>query len=107
MPKEGKISIQQYLDKVAQFSDNQYGKMVRNRFRDLQGSSELAILAAPTKGELEELKRAVAIMTPSEKQDADKLTDEQIRKIAADAGVDGGNLAIFMNGYALNCKRVS
>lgn len=65
------------------------------------------MLAAPSQEELEQLKRAVAIMTPVEKQDADLLTDEQIQKIAADAGVDPANFAIFVNGYALNCKRVS
>ena len=30
-----------------------------------------------------------------------------IQKIAADAGIDPGNLAIFINGYTLHCKRVS
>jgi hypothetical protein len=53
------------------------------------------------------LKKAVAIMTPTEKQNADNLTDEQIHKIATDAGIDPGNFAIFINGYALHCKRVS
>jgi signal recognition particle GTPase len=65
------------------------------------------MLAAPSAGELEQLKKAVAIMTPSEKQNADNLTDEQIHKIAADAGIDPANFAIFVNGYALHCKRVS
>jgi len=46
-------------------------------------------------------------MTPAEKQDADRLSDEQIERIAADAHVDPANFAIFMNGYALVCKRVS
>ncbi len=102
-----KISIEQYLEKVARFSNNDYGKLVRNQFKDIAGSSELGMLAAPSKDELEQLRKAVAIMTPAEKQDADSLTDEQIQKIATDAGVDPGNLAIFINGYALNCKRVS
>jgi len=65
------------------------------------------MLAAPSKEELEQLKRAVAIMTPSEKEKADSLTDEQIQKIAADAEIDPANFAIFINGYALHCKRVS
>jgi len=46
-------------------------------------------------------------MTPDEKQKADSLTDEQIQRIASDAQVDPANLAIFINGYALHCKRVS
>lgn len=71
------------------------------------GTSELGMLAAPSQEELVQLRKAVAIMTPAEKQDADSLTDEQTRKIAADAGVDPANFAIFINGYALNCKRVS
>jgi len=65
------------------------------------------MLAAPNTEELEQLKKAVAIMTPAEKQNADSLSDEQIQKIADDARVDPANLAIFINGYALNCKRVS
>jgi len=65
------------------------------------------MLVAPTGDELLELRRAVAIMTPAEKQGADRLSDEQIERIAVDAHVDPANFAIFMNGYALVCKRVS
>ena len=46
-------------------------------------------------------------MTANEKDAVDSLTDEQILKIASDAQVDPANLAIFINGYAINCKRVS
>jgi len=81
--------------------------MIRNRFTDIKGSSELAMLAAPTAEELEELKKAVAIMTPEEKAAAESLSDEQIQKIAADARIDPANMAIFINGFALHCKRVS
>ncbi|MHC4338207.1 MAG: hypothetical protein ACYSTG_09750 [Planctomycetota bacterium] len=81
--------------------------MVRNQFKDLKGSSELAMLAAPSSAELEQLKKAVAIMTPEEKQNADALTDDQIQKIAVDADTNPGIFAIFINGYALHCKRVS
>ena len=101
------IKIEQYLDKVARFSGNEYGKLVRNQFQDIEGASELAMLAAPSAEELEQLRKAVAIMTPVEKQNADTLTDEQIQKLAADAQIDPANLAIFFNGYALNCRRVS
>ncbi len=102
-----KISIEQYLKKVGRFSDSEYGRLIRNQFKDIKGSSELAMLAAPSAEELEQLKKAVAIMTPDEKQNADSLTDEQTQRIAADAQVDPANFAIFMNGYALHCKRVS
>jgi hypothetical protein len=81
--------------------------MIRGRFKDYKGGSELAMLASPSKAELEQLKKAVAIMTPAEKQNAESLTDEQIQKIAADAKVDPAILAIFINGFALHRKRVS
>ena len=102
-----KISIEQYLEKVAKFSGSDYGKMIREQFEDIQGGSELAMLVSPSMEELEQLKKAVAIMTPAEKQNADVLTDEQTERLAADAQVDPANLAIFLNGYALHCKRVS
>jgi signal recognition particle GTPase len=65
------------------------------------------MLAAPSDEELEQLKKAVTIMTPIEKQNAANLTDEQIQRIASDAQIDPANLSIFINGYALHCKRVS
>ena len=104
---EGKISVQEYLQKVARFSDSEYGKLVRNQFKDIRGASELAMLAAPSADELEQLRKAVAIMTPNERQNADNLSDEQVQRIAADAQIDHANFAIFINGYALHCKRVS
>ena len=102
-----KISIEQYLEKVARFSGSDYGKMIREQFEDIQGASELAMLVAPSPEELEQLKKAVAIMTPAEKENADTLSDEQTEKLAADAQIDPANLTIFLNGYALHCKRVS
>ncbi len=81
--------------------------MIRNQFKDIKGSSELAMLAAPSDEELQQLKKAVAIMTPGEKEKADSLTDEQIQKIAADAQIDPAIFAIFMNGFELQHKRVS
>ena len=101
-----RISIEEYLEKVARFSGSDYGKMIRAQFQDIHGDSELAMLTAPSAEELDELRKAMAIMTQDEKQEADILTDEQIQKIAADAQIDPANLAIFMNGYALHCKRV-
>lgn len=106
VPK-AKISLDEYLEEVARFCENEYGNTFRGRFQDMEGNSELAMLAAPTAAELAELRRAVAIMTAAEKHDADKLTDEQVERIAEDAKVDPANLAIFINGYNLMCKRVS
>ena len=65
------------------------------------------MLVSPTTEELEQLKKAIAIMTPAEKNTAANLTDEQVQRIAVDAQIDPANLAIFINGYALHCKRVS
>ncbi|MCK4913634.1 MAG: hypothetical protein KAI59_03875 [Planctomycetes bacterium] len=81
--------------------------MVRNQFADNQGDSELAMLVAPTLDELEQLQKAVAIMTEDEKKQVYSLNDEQVQKIAADAGIDPANFAIFINGYVLHYKRVS
>ena len=101
-----KLSIEQYLEQSGRFAGSDYGKMVRDNFADIKGGSELAMLIAPTQEELEQLKIAVAVMTPDEKENAANLTDEQIQKIAADVKIDPANLAIFINGYALHCKRV-
>ena len=101
------MTVEQYLDRVARFVGDQYGSLIRQRFADAGGQSELAMLQVPTREELEELKRAVAIMTPREKADMAGLSDEQIQRMAADAHVDPANLAIFVNGYVLQCQRVS
>jgi hypothetical protein len=93
-----------YLQKLSAFVGSDYGRQFRNQFKDSRGSSELAMLAAPSKEEYEELKRAVAIMTTAEKQNAAKLTDEQVVKIAEDAKIDAGTFAIFINGYAIEKK---
>lgn len=106
MTTMNKISIEQYLEKVARFSASEYGKLVRSQFEDIHGDSELAMLVAPSPEELEQLKKAVAIMTPAERQNAQSLTDEQIERLASDAQIDPAILAIFMNGYALHCKHV-
>ena len=63
------------------------------------------MLACPSSEELEQLKKAVAIMTPSEKQNIENLSDDQVQKIAEDAGIDPANFAIFINGYILQSKR--
>lgn len=75
---------------------------MRLRFADNKGSAELAMLASPSSLELEQLERAVGIMTPGEKKAAEKLTDEEVAKIAEDAKIDPALLAIFINGYSLH-----
>ena len=107
MGSEAKISLEEYLEKVALFCENEYGNRFRTQFADTNGTSELAMLAAPTAEELAGLRKAVAIMTTTEKENALTLSDEQIRTIAEDARVDPANFAIFINGYVLTCKRVS
>jgi signal recognition particle GTPase len=102
-----KISLEDYLGRLARFAGSDYGNVIRRTFRDIRGSSELAMLAAPTSEELDQLSKGVAIMTKEEKASTDRLTDEQIQRIAADAGIDVGTFAIFINGYVLHCKRVS
>jgi hypothetical protein len=99
--------LPEYLEEVARFCGNEYGNRFRSQFADIRGASELAMLVAPTAKELDQLRKAVAIMTPAERAGAEELSDEQIATIASDAGVDPGNFAIFMNGYAIACKRVS
>ena len=96
-----KVTLEMYLERLGQFVDDDYGQRIRQNFADDRGSSELAMLETPSSDELAELKRAVAIMTPAEKERADKLGDEDIMKIAEDAKVDKGNFAIFINGYIL------
>ena len=101
------MTIEQYLEQVSRFVGDSYGNMIRQRFTDASGQSELAMLQVPTELEFEELKRAVAIMTPREKADVAGLSDDQIQRIAQDAHADPANLAIFVNGYVLHGKRVS
>jgi len=78
-----------------------FGRQIREHFKDFRGSSELGMLASPTQDELEDLKRAVAIMTPAECAGAHELTDAQVAVIASDAGVNPAMFSIFVNGYAL------
>lgn len=99
-------TIEQYLKHVAQFAEHAFGKVIRQQFASLDGASELAVLACPTRQELEQLRRVVAIMTEQEKANAKDLTDQQIRRLAEDAKADPGLVAIFFNGYAIQCKRV-
>jgi len=100
------MSLDDYLQKLGRFVDDEYGKRIRSNFADNRGASELAMLQSPSGEEMEQLQRAVAIMTPREKASVKDLTDEQIQKIAEDAKIDSAIFAIFINGYVLECKRV-
>ena len=95
------------MQRLESYVDDEYGRQIRERFKDIRGSSELAMLATPSGEEFGQLKLAVAIMTPSEKKNAGNLSDKQIQGIADDARIDAGVFAIFINGYILENKRVS
>lgn len=99
------LTIEEYLSTLEPFVDNAYGRQVRQQFGGIDGAGELAMLQSPSRDEYEQLCRAVAIMTPGEKQAAETLTDEQVARIAEDAGVDKAVLAIFMNGYAIKAAK--
>lgn len=95
------MQIEDYLKTLERFAGDPYGRQIRSRFQDLKGRSELAVLQSPSREEYEQLKRAVAIMTQAEKEHAPDLNEQQIKKIADDAGADPALLAIFFNGFAL------
>ena len=101
------MSVEDYLQRLGRFVDDDYGQQIRSRFADNAGASELAMLQSPSGEEMDQLQRAVAIMTVREKASIKDLTDEQIQKIAEDAKIDPAIFAIFINGYVLECKRVS
>jgi hypothetical protein len=98
------LSLRQFLEKIAQKTNDAFGKQFRGFFADNNGNCELAMLASPTGDEIGQLRKAVAIMTENEINNAVKLTDEQVTKIAQDAKMDQALLAIFINGYALYRK---
>jgi signal recognition particle GTPase len=100
------LTIDAFLQKLSAFVGDNYGRQFRNQFKDSKGSSELAMLASPSSEEYDQLKTAVAIMTADEKENAGSLDDEQVFRIASDAGIDTGKFAIFINGFALELKRL-
>lgn len=99
------LTIEQYLAGVGRFVDEPFAKQLRKQFQDCRGSSELAALQAPSRDEYEQLCRLVAVMTPQEKADADRLSDPQIQKLAADAGTDAALAALFFNGFVLELRK--
>ncbi len=98
------LTIDEFLQNIGRFVDEPFGRQLRKQFADRRGSSELAVLQSPSKDEYQQLVRLVGIMTPQEKADAARLTDEQVRKLAADAKADPALAAIFFNAYALKNK---
>ncbi len=94
-----------YVEKLSRFADDEYGRQFRRQFEDTRGSSELGMLQSPSGDELAQIRKAVAIMTQAEKRNAADLADEQIQRIADDAGIDRGLFAIFIIGYALECRQ--
>ncbi len=98
------LTIDEYLQSIGRFVDEPFGRQLRSRFADKHGSSELAVLQSPGRDEYEQFVRLVSIMTPQEKADAGRLTDQQVQKLAADAKIDSALAAIFLNGYALRQK---
>ena len=100
------MTIEEYVKSLEPFVDNAYGKQIRQQFQSIDGKSELAMLQSPSRDEFNQFQRAVAIMTPAEKEAPEALTDEQIARLAEDAGVDQAILAIFVNGYAIQKSKV-
>ena len=94
-------ALEQYLERVGQQRQSSFGRRFRQQFRDTRGTAELAMLAAPSEEEYQDFRQAVQAMTDQEKQRADRLTDQEIADIARRAQADPGNVAIFLNGYAI------
>lgn len=101
------LSIDEYLRRLGRFVDDPYARQFRRQFADNRGSSELAMLHSPSRDEFTQMERTVAALTAAEKIATERLTDEQVRRIAERAGVDPAIAAIFFNGYALERNRVS
>jgi hypothetical protein len=101
------LSIDEYLQRLSRFVDDPYGRQFRRQFADDRGNSELAMLQSPSRDEWKQMERAVAIMTAAEKNAAERLSDQQVRRIADEAGIDPAVAAIFFNGYAIERNRVS
>jgi hypothetical protein len=101
------MTLEEYISRMERFVDDGFGMMMRRRFTDVKGSSELGMLETPSGEEIRQIKAAVIVMSEEEKNEAEKLSDEQVWQIAERAGVDPAVIAIFINGYALERKRVS
>ncbi len=99
------MRLDEYVAKLERFAGDAYGRQFRSRFAGIDGRSELAALQSPSRDELEQIKRAAAIMTPAEKENAASLDEKQIRRIAEDAKADPALIAIFLNGFVLENRK--
>jgi len=99
------MDIDEYLEYVGRFRKSGFGRRFRGQFHDMQGTAELAMLAAPSEAEYEDFRRAVSAMTIEEKNNPEALNDEQIRALAGRAGAEIGNVSIFINGFILALKK--
>lgn len=99
------MRLEEYMQQLERFAGDAYGKQFRNRFAGMDGRSELAVLQSPSRDEMEQIRRAVAIMTPAEKERAADLDEKAIKRIAEDAQADPALIAIFLNGFALENKK--
>ncbi|MCH9021314.1 MAG: hypothetical protein IID32_00935 [Planctomycetes bacterium] len=100
------ITLEEYLQRVGQCREQSFGKRFRNQFQDTRGTAEIAMLAAPSQQEYDELQRILAAMTEEEKTHTDTLADEQIQNIAQRAKAEPANVGIFINGYVLTNRNL-
>ncbi|MCP4711975.1 MAG: hypothetical protein GY869_25420 [Planctomycetes bacterium] len=98
-------SIEEYLAQVGRGRGEAFGKRYRQHFRDMKGTAELAMLAAPSDEEYEDFFRLVEGMTGQEKRHIELLNEEKIQEVAERCKVNIGNATIFINGYILASKQ--
>jgi signal recognition particle GTPase len=98
-------SIEEYLEYVGRGRGSAFGRRYRSQFRDMRGTAELAMLAAPSEEEYADFSRAISVMTDEEKTHPENLSDDEIREIAQRCGAASGNISIFVNGYVLARKQ--
>ena len=98
------LTFEIFLDQIGRFRQSKFGKQFRNQFRDMRGTSELAMLKAPSEDEFQQLCRIVEVMADSEKAKPELLDDNDIEDIASRAQCDRGIVAILINGFVLERK---
>jgi hypothetical protein len=101
MGSEKPLTLESYLEQVGQCCGSAFGLRYRKQFRDNRGTAELAMLAAPSREEYQDFCRVVEAMTEQEKGKPEDLSDQQMDDIAKTAGIEKGNLQIFINGFLL------
>jgi len=104
---ENCTNIEDYLEYVGRFRQNDFGRQFRTQFRDTRGTAELAMLASPSQSEFDDFRRTVQAMTEQEKSAPEELTDQQIADLARRTGADPGHVNIFINGYILARKNAA